>query len=292
MKKFFVSMMAAALLFMSGASVNASAFSIMQSAPVDQFISYFCRIFTLESISKELDPATDGAKIDALSAIEESIGADLMTFMAGSEGYYLRESDREQLERFMDVIISLVGDDYSRDIIAVKEKLYKLATLKDVFDAFIDGADGANQYSYGNVSFNYPSHFELKDSDTEFGVHLYLQNKNSLPASLYMEIERINVNEFSKLTDAEIGDFLKDECQAYYDKYIDNNYKVTYKTNIDYHSNTNMAVMALQGVQYGHDFTGEFISILYDTYQITAFITGGNDEEEEEARKIFLTIFQ
>ena len=296
MKKFLITLMAAVLVAL--AAVPANAGNLMPApdkGPVEQFISLFNRFFVLNYLSTDLDANEQNqSKLAALDELEESTVTEIVDLFDTYGKHVFTASEKVQLANFIDVLYTMSeGDNDTKTLARIKNQIYSMETMNDLYDAILAGDDTPRAtmltYSYKDVTLSYPDYYELDTSDTRYGVHIYLQHSDIVPNSVYMEIEKIDVDYFANLSKNKLEKFLRDECQKYYDNYIDSDYKISWKSDMTFYEDTSMAIIAVKGIQYGHEFTGEFLSLIHGDYQFTAFITGSDDENEKEARNIFLS---
>lgn len=301
MKKFIFSTMAAVLLFVTGASVSASASNFMPSpekSAVEQFIALFNRFFVLNYLSSDLDSGKDASKISALDELMDQTAGEIVDLFDAYGTHVLSASEKLQIANFIDVLYTMSeGETDSKSLARIKNEVYNLQTLNDLYDAILNDqavapAPSMLTYTYKDVTIKYPATYEISTDDTTYGVHIYLQHEDIVPNSVFMEIEKIDKDHFAGLSASAVEKFLREECQNYYDRYIDNDYKINWKTDISYYDDTRMAIIALSGVQYGHEFTGEILTLLNGDYQFTAFITGIDDASEQETRQIFLSALE
>ena len=297
MKKFIISVMAAVALALATAPANAgNMMPSPQQGPVEQFISLFNRFFVLNYISSDLDYSKDKAKVSALEDLEGELASEIVDLFDNYGRHTFTSSEKLQLANFIDVLYSMAeGDSDTKGLARIKNQIYSMNTMNDLYAAIINDDDPAPSmltYNYKDITITYPATYELSTDDTTYGVHIYLQHEDIVPNSLFMEIEKIDADDFSSLSSGALEKFLCEECQSYYDRYIDSDYKISWKSDMSYYSDTHMAIIAMKGVQYGHEFTGEILSIISGNYQFTAFITGIDDISEKETRKIFLSALE
>lgn len=296
MKKFFITLMAAVLVAV--AAVPANAGNLMPApdkGPVEQFISLFNRFFVLNYLSTDLEPNDQNqSKLAALDQLEDDAVGEIVDLFEAYGKHVFTASEKVQLANFIDVLYTMAeGETDTKSLARIKNQIYSMDTMNDLYDAILAGDEAPVSpmltYTYKDVTVRYPKTYELSTSDTQYGVHIYLQHEDIVPNSVYMEIEKIDADDFASLSRSKLENFLRNECQKYYDNYIDSDYKISWKSDMTFYDDTKMAIIAVKGIQYGHEFTGEVLSIIHGDYQFTAFITGSDDENEKEARDIFLS---
>lgn len=296
MKKFIITLMAAVLVAI--AAVPANAGNLMPApdkGPVEQFISLFNRFFVLNYLSTDLEPNNQNqSKLAALDQLEEDTVGEIVDLFDKYGKHVFTASEKVQLANFIDVLFTMSeGDSDTKSLARIKNQIYSMDTMNELYEAIINEEDTPTtpmlSYTYKDVTVRYPNYYELDTSDTQYGVHIYLQHNDIIPNSVFMEIEKIDAEDFAALPKNKLEKFLRDECQKYYDNYIDSDYNITWKSTMSYYDDTKMAIIAVKGIQYGYEFTGEFLSLIHGDYQFTAFITGSDDENEREARDIFLS---
>ena len=138
MKKFFFSMIAALLLIMTGASVNANAGNQMPSpkSPVDQFITLFTRMVVLDDLSSELDASINSSKVQTLEGLEEDTVDKIVNLFESNGSYVLSASEKVMLANYLDVLVCFVNNDNDSEMIAaIKSQLYSMNTMNDLFNA-------------------------------------------------------------------------------------------------------------------------------------------------------------
>ena len=284
---------------LAAAPANASTFMPSpQQGPVEQFISLFNRFFVLNYISEDLDYTKDKDKATVLEDLEGDLATQIVDLFDTYGRHTLTATEKVQLANFIDVLYSMSeGDNDSKTLARIKNQIYSLDTMNDLYAAILSDDDTSASptmltYSYKDITVKYPAYYELSTDDTTYGVHLYLQHEDIIPNSVFMEIEKIDAEDFASLSKSALEKFLREECQNYYDRYIDSDYKISWKSDMSFYDDTNMAIIALKGIQYGYEFTGEILTLISGNYQFTAFITGSDDINEKEARKIFLSVLE
>ena len=296
MKKFFITLMAAVLVAIAAVPANAGNFMPSPGkGPVEQFISLFNRFFVLNVGADGVEEVAVGNRRYTCIRVEQKKRSPEIVDLFEAYGKHVfTASEKVQLANFIDVLYTMAeGETDTKSLARIKNQIYSMDTMNDLYDAILAGDEAPVSpmltYTYKDVTVRYPKTYELSTSDTQYGVHIYLQHEDIVPNSVYMEIETIDAANFAALPKNKFEKFLRDECQKYYDNYIDSDYKITWKSNMSFYEDTGMAIIAVKGKQYGYDFTGEVLSIIHGDYQFTAFITGSNDENEKEARDIFLS---
>ncbi|MBO7071438.1 MAG: hypothetical protein J6W09_09130 [Bacteroidales bacterium] len=299
MKKFFITLMAAVMFFIAATPANAGNFMpAPDKGPVEQFISLFNRFFVLNYMLTDLDATAENqTKIEAVDQLADETVATIVDLFDTYGKYVLTASEKVQIANFIDVLYTMSeGETDARSLARIKNQIYSMETMSDLYDAIIaDETEPATPmltYTYKDITLNYPKTYKISTEDTTYGIHIYLQHDEIVPNSVFMEIEKIDAEDFASLPKNKLEKFLRDECQKYYDRYINSDYKISWKSTMSFYDDTNMAIIAVKGTQYGYDFTGEFLTLIHGNYQFTAFITGSDDENEKEARNIFLSALE
>ena len=161
MKKFIFSTMAALLLFVTGASVPASAVTPPPTkGPVEQFISLFNRFFVLNYISSDLDSSKDKAKASVLEDLEGEAAGEIVELFDKYGSHVLTSTEKITLANFIDLLYSMSeGDTDAKTLARLKNEVYSLYTMSDLYAAILNQDSGAPKmltYTYKDVTVSYP----------------------------------------------------------------------------------------------------------------------------------------
>ena len=284
MKKFFLSIVAAF-----------ACISIWAQNPVDRFLELYNQVTTLVN----LDDYISSSEKPSIDAVLDKVVDDFLAHYDNYKSYLLKPADRAKLENYFDIFQNFPSSALKSSLIQnLKTSIYESARLGDIYYClFPDAISKRNQgsyssmqtYSFKTLTFRFPTNYDISESDTEFGVHLYIQDKEYLSNSIFMDIDVMKESSLRSASTQAKVDYLMEACQQYFVRYIDDDYVITTKSDFTPYPDDDFVIITLSGKAYGNSFTGEFISLFHENYHITAFITGVDDANEEKVFDYFLS---
>lgn len=263
--------------------------------PVDKFLELYNQMTTTVHLE---DEATTSEKA-ALDTIFDRLVEDFLSHYDTYKSYLLKPTDRAKLENYFDIFqnfpsASLKDSRYQE----LKSAIYSSAKLGDIYMClFPDTISKRDQNSYSSMksynfrtlTFNFPKSYTIDETETEHGVHLYIQDEDVLSNSIFMDIDLMNEESLKNASTQAKEDYLMEACQQYFVRYIDDDYTISSKSDFTPYPESDLVIITLEGTAYGYPFTGEFVSIFYERYHVTAFITGVDDANEEKVFDYFLS---
>lgn len=269
--------------------------AMLAQNPVDRFLELYNQVTTAVHLE---DEATSSEKA-SLDTMLDRLVDSFLSHYDDYKGYLLKPADRAKLENYFDIFQNFSSASLNASKFQeLKDAIYNSARLGDIYKClFRDTIEKREQgkfssmqtYSFKDLSFTFPKNYTINESDTEFGVHLYIQDDDILSNSIFMDIDVMNSTSLSNASTQAKTDYLMEACQDYFVRYINDSYQVNSKSDFTPYPDDDLVIITLSGIAYGNPFTGEFISIFYQNYHITAFVTGSDSANEEKVFDYFLS---
>ena len=285
MKKFLLSIVAAF-----------AALAMFAQNPVDRFLELYNQATTVTHL---MDNATSAEK-EGLSSVMNTITGDFLTHYDNYKSYLLKPADRAKLENYFDIFQNFNTSSLNNTLFQeLKNTIYNSPKLGDIYKCLFptlisnweNGGVSMQTYSFMDLTFRFPKTYKIQESDTEHGVHVYIQDDETgkLSNSIFMDIDLMDVDELRNASTRTKMDYLMEACQQYFVRYINDSYTVTTKSDFTQYPDDDFVMLTLSGTAYSYPFNGTFISLFFDRYCVTAFITGCNDAEEDQVFDYFLS---